>query len=653
ERERERGREGERFISQSSYIYLRHPELSGRVLRNTLGLFGPDQITGFGDAFSPEDEDGNNPFRNEWGHNGIYTFRIEVPINYQGTVQEPSSGESINTHILRVELLDPDSINNPVPENATLSHTQKFAIELQNSGANPANLIRPVSQNDCSGNESNPCIIRTCEWALQAGRPGCNQNPYSSYYDANVNPYELDQINPFWFYRLDEMRRRAGTSQSGQTEYHTATLFTLYYFKQHPNGAIERVDLASYLGQSGHDETMIQNGGTPIRDYHAETDLNWVSPGAYNPIGSVPTRCEDQALPNNNGGFDVVDGAADLCEVSTMGEEDSLPIQFANLETMGRGFEINMLEDVEGILLDEGGLTQSIYLDVKTVAGASENGFEVWAGPPHTHYGLSSDVNLRNLQLADDGSIYSTGGVLVKSQGVLPQNSLTDNRVDFPLAYIPSGLAGELIEVALFDSDSGTSYPMCFYFENISSPACQSNFDDSGDGYLVYYDESNDGDRCFPSCNNQFVNPAFTVTVPDLTEDCDPSAPFEERMLNCNPFSGGRLMVSYNGGRHDTFQWIVKIPDQEHLIIQTSTPTGTPTQTPEPTLTHTPTPEPTMTPLITVTQTLVSPTITPGATPPPTATSIVVSTPLSTPASVESFIYLPAINSVDADLPAR
>ena len=153
------------------------------------------------------------------------------------------------------------------------------------------------------------------------------------------------------------MRRLGGNALPGQVEHHTATLFTLYYFKQHPNGSIERIDLASYLGQSAHDETMLAWGGNPIGDFHAETDLQWVSPGAWNEVGSVPTRCEDQALDHHNGGFDVVAGPADTCEVNSNGDEDDLPTEFGDLDTMGRGFEINIAKDVADILLDEGGKT--------------------------------------------------------------------------------------------------------------------------------------------------------------------------------------------------------------------------------------------------------------------------------------------------------
>ena len=127
------------FVSRSTYLYLRHPELSGRVNRNTLALFGPNQIVAFGDAFSPTD----SAFRETKGHDGTYTFRIAVPTNYTGRVFDPASDQFIETNIVRVELLDPDSINHDVPGDAILGHSQKFAIELLNNGASHPLYFNP------------------------------------------------------------------------------------------------------------------------------------------------------------------------------------------------------------------------------------------------------------------------------------------------------------------------------------------------------------------------------------------------------------------------------------------------------------------------------------------------------------------------------
>ncbi len=610
--------------SNTTQIHLARSPVFAGIKTSHLSLYGPDQSTGFGDPFSPT----NSPFRDSYGHDGTYTFQIEVPNNYKGWVIDNITSSLVETNIVRVELLDPDSVNHFVPEGATLSHSTPFAAELLNNGANPLALIQPIDESDCSASNQlhNPCIVKTCEWDTHAGQGRCNQELYSDYYRSKSNPYKVGQINPHWFMRLDELRRPGGDSTD--PIHQTVTLFTLYYFKQSDNGEFERVDLASYLGQSEYEANMLASGGQPIGLYHTETDLHWVSPGAWNAIGAVPTRCQDQSWPHNNGGFDIVDGEDDNCVIENVGDEDGMANAAADPDTMGRGFEINMAEDVDGIIIDEAKQTRSLYLDVKTVAGASDNGFDIWAGPPHAHFGLQSDINQRNLQMTDQGGDFSQDGVFITALGFLPQQSLTHNRVEIPLIDIPAELAGQQIEISIFDMDVGTRYPLCFYFNTVPAPQCQPNFDDSIEGYMVYYDESNDNEggaeRCFPTCNGRFVDPPFYVTVPDLTADCNPDAPFEERKLHCIKFEGGKLMVSYNTGRYDSYQWFVALP--ETAPVPEETPTLLPTETPLPSQTPTDTPEPTSTP-----------------TPSMTATAVPTHTPQSPTNSIEPTVYLPLI----------
>lgn len=545
------------------------------VTTSTQAVFGPDQGTSFGDAFSNP----SSPFIDARGVRNVdgdfsYVYRIEVPESYQGNVID-NSNTLTSTNILRVELLDPDSVNNLVPLVETLYHSEKFIRELQNAGIPADQFNQPVDENDCyqeANNLHQPCAILTCEWSSHEGTDRCASAPYSTYYggDPDTNPYEVDQINPFWFYRLDELRQPGGNSTSAQHE--TVTLYTLYYFQREADGSIVKQFLSSYAGQSRDAANLTRYEVPPIGQYHTPTDLSWVSPGAWNEIGNVPTRCNTQTWARNNGGFKVAGDTS--CTVTNPGEEDALPSLDGSQDsaTMGRGFEIDLTEDVPGILIDQVSGAKYIYLDIKTVEGASENGFEVWAGPPHARYGgFHSNVNKRNLVLnGSNAPLYGPDGVNVYSVGILPLNSIADNRVEFPLVYVSPQYAGRDIELTTFDADSGTQLPVCFYFDTIPNPDCETGFDDTIDGYLKYYGNlpgggNNLAGRCFPSCQNRFVEPPFVVTVPDFTVDCDPDGPFEERMEKCNAFLGGRLMVSYHGGRADTYQWLVNFPSVPYI----------------------------------------------------------------------------------------
>ncbi|MFK7805580.1 MAG: hypothetical protein AB8G95_28380, partial [Anaerolineae bacterium] len=539
------------------------------VTTSTQAVFGPNQVTSFGDAFSPFDGAGNAADRGLLDADGdfSYTYRVEIPKDYDGTVFDTVNGAITPTYIVRIELLDPDSINNAVPAGATLSHSEKFRIDLENSGA--TNFIHSVDSDDCSARDdiSNPCIIQTCEWEEgQRGQGRCADAYYIDAYDhISSTAYAVNEANPFWFYRLDENRHRGGTSDAPEND--TVTIYTLYYFQKRADGSIVRQDLASYAGQSRVATNMTIQGVPPVGQYHALTDLNWVSPGAWNEIGYVPTTCQTQSMARGNGGFAVPGYGG--CTINSPGDEDLTPDSgsFGDISKMGSGFEINVLEDIPDIVVDQVTDMMHIYIDVNTVSGTSENGFEIWAGPPHAHYGFDSNVNQRNLLITDKGNLFGTDGVSVYSSGILPLNSMTGNRVDFPLVYVSPEYAGQTIDISLFDADSGTSYPLCFYFDTIPNPDCETfnAATETMDGYLQAYNEGNDGNRCFPGCNNQFVEPPFFVNVPTFNGDCNPNAPFEERMVNCNTFLGGRLMVSYDGGQHDTYQWIVNFPSVPYI----------------------------------------------------------------------------------------
>ncbi|MEM7798465.1 MAG: pilus assembly protein TadG-related protein [Chloroflexota bacterium] len=540
-----------------------------RVARNgvttsTQAIFGPEQQTSFGDAFSNP----SSPFLNQFnlvdGDTGDfrYQYRVEIPPGYKGFINTGSeTGDSLlETNIVRIELLDPDSINRTMPDGTRFQYSRAWIDHLIEEGYSAETISEALSNSDCSDTRIyQPCVISTCEWS----EDNCTREGFIGY-NHNTNPFDETDINPFWYYRLDELRRPGGSTTS--QEWGTATVYTLYYFQRMADGTIQRRNLASYVGQSGASNYASFNN-QPIGTNHYSTDLKWVSPGAYNKIDGdvrlVPTRCEANMT---NGGFLPAPGTCG----ETSGDEDATATQAADVNSWGRGFEVNIVTDLPGIVVDASSQMRYLYVDVKSIDGASENGFEIWAGPPYAHYVEGwQDVNQRNVLVTNEPNVYTTQGVSAYSVGIMPLNSLTNNRVDFPLVYVKPEFAGQNVEISLFDADSGVSYPLCFYFDTIPNPDCNSSYNNSGiDGYLVYYDEANDGNRCFPSCNNQFVTPSFTVQVPDFDQtSCNPNAAtLDEKMFVCNEFLGGRLIVSYDGGQHDTYQWLVTFPSVPYLV---------------------------------------------------------------------------------------
>ncbi len=436
---------------------------SGVVNTSHLGVFGPNICTSFGDPFSPW----NSP----WAPGSYtYRFRIRIPPDY------PSD-------ILRVELFDPDSIN---------QITSTTAVSFTALAQTLAPVTFPAGGRTLSCSSTNrrePCLINTGELNLV--------NP----------PVELDQINLYWFLRVDTNQGTGAPPGSGacgnpasyNPAFNTNTLYELYYY----DSAVNRVNLASYTGQTG--DGVRDNG-----DH--QTDLRWVSPGG--------TQLADQpaAVPVNPG------SAAD--------------------------FELDLIQDMPGIFTDPDTGDRYLYLDVTALSGASENGFDIWAGPLYAN--SASDVNGRNLQIVNDPDSHSAQGVVVTALDYLPENSNVNFAADIPLTYVDATQAGQSIYVSLFDSDAGAQPPLIFYFDTIAESDWSLTFG-AGDP-----DPDGVSDRCKPgNCYSIWVDPPYNIQIPTLTGDCDLANPDPQL---CTPFPGGRLMARYIGGAQDTHAWQINAP---------------------------------------------------------------------------------------------
>lgn len=508
-------------------IYASRRVEDGALTTSNQSVFGPHICTGFGDPVSPAPD--HNP---DWGiQQGVYHYRILIPPDY------PSN-------ILRVELFDPDSINQAQNDHA-VAHTD-IAI---NAG------MPPIEQLICdSDNRRSACLIDTGEADL-----------------PDVLP---EQINLWWFVRIDENRGAGpppGNGQCGYPDeytvtYNTRTLYSLFYYARRPDGTIERIPLAQYTGQTddpAQDYDKVNN--TAYANHR--TDMQWTGPGGrsiYDQLAAVPTDCG-----SNNGGYSVV-GTGDGGNPAREAPGGRCYIPGAPQENQplysppgsGRGFEID-LDYYNNILADETTGNRYLYLDVQSIWGASENGFEIWAGPPDYTENVSANVNVRNVQIVNTPGSHSSKGATVFGLGRLPMNSNYSNRVSIPLIYIGPEYAGEQIYISMFDPDAGAKPPIDFYFDSIP-------FDD----YHITYGAGQDPDgRCFDGgdsyeygCDNEWVTPDFIMPIPDLTDDpicqIDPGNNLEI----CTPFYGGRLMARYKGGQNDTYSWRIIVTGLPYLI---------------------------------------------------------------------------------------
>lgn len=458
-------------------IYASRRVESGVLSTSNQSLFGPNICTDYGDPFSPW---------NSLDAPGSYTYhyRILIPEDY------PSD-------VLRVELFDPDSINQ-------VDAPQSISFSANAHALDPTNFPLGTESKSCSSsNQRNACLIPTGEGSLvdPTGTP----------------PVQLDQVNPFWFVRIDE-NRGAGSAPGNGTcgqpgsydpAYNTSTLFELFYYAQNSDGTITKIPLANYTGQTG--DGVRDNG-------NHQTDMRWTSPGG--------TRLYDQP----------VDVPVDL---GSPGD-----------------FELSIASDLTGILVDQGTGNRYVYLDITAQQGASENGFEIWAGPLYPD--VSSDVNIRNIQVLDDPTVHTSKGATVFAMGNLPMNSNYNNEVDIPLIYLGPELAGESVSISLFDTDSGAQPPIIFYFDSIAEEDWSLTFG-AGDP-----DPDGISGRCLPgSCNNQWVFPSYAIEIPGILDNCDWNNPTQE---DCTPFYGGRLMAHYIGGNGDTYGWQISVTGLPYLV---------------------------------------------------------------------------------------
>jgi uncharacterized repeat protein (TIGR01451 family) len=376
----------------------------------------------------------------------------------------------------------------------------------QNGGADTNDIVRvEIWDPDCyndpfPGNQF--VITDTITGTLVTISNACGSNDRR---DA-CTPETGDLQNPCGFVRIDE--NRGGGSPPGNGDcalpssyepgFNTTTEYTLYYYFQRPDGGLERRDLARYT-----------KGGT---DSDSDTDMLWVSPG-----GSLPW-----------------DPPADADFIPDAGDGN---------------FEIDLSTETPSMYVDPADGTCSLFLDVRGVEGASENGFDLWAGPRYIN--VPSEVNARNVDvILHPGDYHSSAGATWAGMGHLPMNNNTENiTATITLTYVPQEYAGRRIVVQSFDNDYPLVERIDFYFNTVSK-----------EDWKV---------QMTPAGNNEWTVASFTV----------PSAP-------THTFYSGYLMAEYEANDpHDTFGWKVTI-SQPDLSGSTKEASGT-TVSPGDVLTYT------------------------------------------------------------------
>lgn len=572
-------------------VYASRTQIEGIVRASTQSVFGPDICRSYGDRYTKFLNPGNpNP---EWQElAGAYTYRIMIPKDYASSYDE-----------VRVEIFDPDTLNNFVDQK------DRWPAWMRNGTAvkvlQGSKYYDPACPDNGGGQKNR---MHTC--FLDTGEP--------------------EAANPYWFVRIDENRGTGKVGDCGAPSAYdpsrnTRTLYRLYYYEETVSGTLKPVDLAYYIGEDDY-----KDGGEA-----ALTDMHWVSPTwdspeglaermptfdlnyfkntysdyywYYSPEGGKgPLICSG---PSSVGGKKpLVEGevlcfhkddveplaipegdSANGCEsfrAAYYGEEfvsDPLlyfpdpnyvphPVYTTAEKCSGNGdFIVNLKTEMKNPFVSADG-TYVLYLDIRPLTGASENGFEIWAGPPRDVYEVPAEVNARNMFImnmlyakGDNVTIdhpHNSEGITIFGLGHLPMNSTGEARNEIPLTYLGPETAGQVVTVQLFDADVGTKGPIYFYLEDVPLTDWAACYDDDGakgspkavpcslapspygDGTTVDLSPRLgwahlEGDKEHATTNNQWITYQFTL-------------PSEYSGIN---FYGSRLWVHYNTGMNDTFSW--------------------------------------------------------------------------------------------------
>jgi hypothetical protein len=529
----------------------------GLVKSSNQSIFGPAQNTSFGDPYTPT----NSLYYNEIY--GAYTYRIRIPEAY------PFSE-------MRVEILDPDTGSSA--DGNVITYGVDGTIDNTNS---------------CNDTRYNACTLPNTPWSA-----------------GGTNP------NRFWLVRLDEVRTPGGNPapayppQPTTLQYDAAspnltrTLYRLFYLKQLPDGNLEEVDLAYYIGKA--DTTAAINTSptglytaTEARDEARATNNKWVSPGVIDEelmpafTDAPPTNfvagefgCVFEHLAwlaSEFAGTAPAIPTTPLCataEPPTFVEscEDYRAANYGPYETGGdtlalgcegdEDFLINLDEETPDIFVDPGSGIRDIYLQVRGLSGASENGYEFWAGPPRSadvgdmEFTVPSDVNARHLFLLGARragfEAHRSYGIQVTGMGRLPMNSnVSAQLVDIPLAYIGPEFAGQALHIQMFDPDAGAQDPVIFYFDTIPESDWHVCFDDAGNDAWSTCSAQGFGPRDGPAnipLGDAWQTPDYSFTVPS------------DGGGGTQPFYGGRLYVRYRAGGNDTYGWKIQIDSRPYLV---------------------------------------------------------------------------------------
>lgn len=559
-------------------IYASGTTTTGVVRTAIQNIIGPEFRPSLGDAYTAWPKTTGQTTEDWREIEGIYTYRIEIPQSYvQRYISSPEGP------LVRVELMDPDNYN---------------------CSGNCA--TRAYQRNGAATNYGAGGDVGVIEATGESTDPAANQNPY-------------------WFIKVDQGRSFEGVNER------TPLMFRLYYFRERSDGSLEQVDVAYYRSSTNTGETDMmwvsptadanQTMKNPVlmleQDFGYTTWLN-DDGGAYTTEDYYELEpgllCTDD--PRGDGSGDTIpdtkcfyadtdgdgnltrDAAEDreptltLANCATTATQQVWPDNTTDAEVFAKTFYPDVSEipsdnctqgtnngdfivnvsgendsETPGIFVDPATSVRYLYMDVMGLDGTSENGYELFAGPPASVQPAPPNINSRNMwstNIIEYAGINPTIGDPRDSQGIqifalgyIPMNALDAFRAETPLSFVSGVFEGADITVEVYDQDGGAQGPMYLYFENLPKEdflmcwgANQNECENTASSHYGLTDFSGIDYRGGDGIPNGGDWNVFTFTIPNDEVD---------------GFLGGRMFMSYQNGGVDSFTIKITVDSRPYL----------------------------------------------------------------------------------------
>lgn len=557
-------------------IFANTTTTTGTIRTAVQSISGPDFRPSIGDAFTAwpggRQGGGSQPLEAWREIEGVYTYRIQIPEQYMAKYASQPGGAEV-----RVEILDPDIFN--CSGGACANDVYRRDGTRQGNACGGATCVTATGEDatanpwwfgrlDDVKNEDTPLGFRLYYFQEQSDG-SLTQIDLAYYTSGTTGETDMTWVSPTDVAaerRENPVLMLGGPSEvwlinetDGTTTYPGVGTYEWYELEDGLlctddaegdgfGGSGTDIERACFWADTNGDGNLTYNAGDDAEPAISPDTCDGKGDDAIWPAGDGPASSVLFNPEAEDGNYDPAEqcpGNHDFI-VSVSGDTDS---------------------ETPGIFVDPASGVRFLYLDVMGIAGTSENGYELWAGPPSDVFEAPPQANGRNMWNVN-GRQYGDvspniddptdlGDIQIFALGYIPMNALQGERVETFLTSISGVFEGSELTVEVYDQDGGADGPMYLYFDELPKEdflacwganvaECQ-NTANTTYGLTDYSGIIYGGQDGIP--NGGDWN-AFSFTIPD-----------DENV----GFYGGSLVMSYENGNVDSFTIKITIDSRPYL----------------------------------------------------------------------------------------